>query len=50
MEPGFIRFFVVCIVSVLWTGFCCVSFGLTKNERSFFYEKMKIVYGRIIRK
>lgn len=50
MESGLIRFFVVCIVSVLWTGICCVFFGLTKNERSFFYEKMKIVYSRIVRK
>lgn len=40
MEQSILRFFVMTAVSVLWTGICCILFGLTKNERQFFWNKM----------
>lgn len=41
MEPGILRFFINVPIAVLWTGICCVIFGLTKNERIFFWNKFK---------
>lgn len=41
MEDGNVRFFVMIIVSVLWTCLCCILFGLTNNERHFFISKVK---------
>ncbi len=40
MEQGILRFFVDVAVSVIWTGICCLVFGLTKNERRFFWDKL----------
>lgn len=39
MESGLLRFFINVPVAVLWTAVCCLVFGLSKNERHFFYEK-----------
>ena len=48
MEPGILRFFINVPIAVLWTGLCCVVFGLTKNERIFFMEKAKTILKKII--
>lgn len=45
-EDGIGRFFWMVAVSVVWTTACCVVFGLTANERAFFYEKI----GNAVRK
>lgn len=50
MEPGVLRFFVNVPVAVLWTGLCCVVFGLTKNERLFFWNKTKTMLLRVTSK
>ncbi len=42
MEPSLLRFFINVPISVLWTFFCCVAFGLTKTERDFFLNKAKV--------
>ena len=47
MNPGTIRFFVNVPICVIWTLICCILFGLTKNERSFFLDKAKQVIERI---
>ncbi len=49
MEQSIARFFVNVIVSVLWTCLCCVAFGLTKNERAFFWEKLMIAINKVRR-
>ena len=49
MEQSVIRFFVNGTVSVLWTIVCCVLFGLTKNERFFFYDKAKLLINKYIK-
>lgn len=49
MEAGILRFFINVPIAVLWTGICCVIFGLTKNERIFFIEKVKNCIYRIKR-
>jgi hypothetical protein len=49
MSIGLWRFFVVCIFSVLWTSFCCVIFGLTKGERSFLIDKIKMILNNILK-
>ena len=47
MNPGTIRFFVNVPICVIWTLICCILFGLTKNERSFFLDKAKLLTSRI---
>lgn len=49
MEPSTLRFFVNVPIAVLWTGVCCIVFGLTKNERIFFWNKTKLLIAKIIR-
>lgn len=39
MESGLLRFFINVPIAVSWTTVCCLVFGLSKNERQFFYEK-----------
>lgn len=48
MKEGILRFFVNVPISVLWTGLCCVIFGLTKSERKFFFDKAKLVLLKIV--
>nr|WP_325288981.1 hypothetical protein [uncultured Bacteroides sp.] len=43
MESGLLRFFINVPTAVLWTIICCIIFGLTQNERKFFWEKAKTV-------
>lgn len=50
MKPGIARFFVNGTISVLWTVLCCILFGLTKNERTFFQEKVCFVLKKVVRK
>lgn len=50
MEDGIVRFFVMSFVSVVWTILCCTVFGLTKNERKFFFEKAREITRRVTRK
>ena len=47
MNPGTTRFLVNIPVSIIWTCLCCIIFGLTKNEREFFWDKAKLVIKRI---
>lgn len=46
METGVVRFFVNVPVSVLWTGICCIFFGLTKSERLFIWNKAKLALAK----
>lgn len=39
-EDSVLRFFVMSPISVAWTIIICCIFGLTKNERSFFIDKV----------
>lgn len=50
MEEGVARFFVMVIVSVLWTGLMCVVFGLTKHERTLFLEKAMLVVRKVLKR
>lgn len=50
MESGLIRFFINVPLSILWTLVCCIVFGLTSNERHYFYEKIKVIKERILRR
>lgn len=43
MNPGTVRFLVNVPLCVLWTALCCILFGLTKNERKFFWDKTKLI-------
>lgn len=47
MESGLLRFFINVPVAVLWTSACCLVFGLSKNERQFFYEKSMQIVSKI---
>lgn len=40
MEPGILRFLINVPIAVIWTLLCCIVFGLTKNERKFFVDKV----------
>lgn len=40
MEEGFLRFFVVLFVSVVWTAFCCFFMGLSHTEQTVAKEKI----------
>ena len=50
MENGIIRFIINVPLSILWTLVCCIVFGLTSNERHYFYEKIKVIKERILRR
>ncbi len=47
MEKSIARFFINVPMSVLWTILCCVVFGLTKSERIFFGEKLKLAIKKV---
>lgn len=47
MKVGILRFFICVPVAVLWTCVCCILFGLTKNERLFFWNKTKVVLAKL---
>lgn len=47
MERSLLRFFINVPIAVLWTGICCVIFGLTQNERLFFWNKAKSICSKI---
>lgn len=47
MESSILRFFINVPVAVLWTCICCILFGLTKNERLFFWNKAKLILLKI---
>lgn len=47
MEQGFIRFIINVPISVLWTGICCITFGLTQSERLFLLNKIKKITVRV---
>ncbi len=40
MEQSIVRFFINVTISVLWTSLCCVVFGLSKNERTYVWNKL----------
>ncbi len=50
MERGIVRFLVNVPISVLWTSLCCIILGLTKSERTFFWNKFVLVVNKIMRK
>ena len=41
MDAGIARFLVVVMTSIMWTLICSLYFGLTKSERSVFFDKAK---------
>lgn len=47
MERGLLRFIINVPIAVLWTMVCCTLFGLTKNERLFFWNKAKSILLKI---
>lgn len=47
MTSGILRFFINVPISVLWTLFCIVAFGLTKGERIFFWNKTLQIISKI---
>ncbi len=47
MQPSISRFFINVPIAVIWTCICCVIFGLTKNERLFFWEKTQMLFSKI---
>lgn len=47
MNPGTIRFLVNVPIAILWTCLCCILFGLTKNEREFFWNKVRLITAKI---
>lgn len=47
MQPTILRFFINVPIAVLWTGLCCVTFGLTKGERFFIGDKMKVLLEKV---
>lgn len=46
LPSGLLRFFINVPVAVLWTCLCCVLFGLTTNERLFFWNKAKRIISK----
>lgn len=50
MDHGIVRFFVNGVVSVLWTCICCITFGLTKQERFFFFNRGKMVINKVLKR
>lgn len=47
MERSLLRFFINVPIAVLWTVACCILFGLTKNERTFFWDKAKSILSKL---
>ena len=47
MESGLLRFFINVPIAILWTAVCSLAFGLTKNERKFFLDKIKEITAKI---
>lgn len=47
MNPSIIRFLANVPIAIIWTCLCCILFGLTKNERKFFWDKAKLVIAKI---
>lgn len=47
MEDSIFRFFLMIVVSVVWTGLMSLIFGLTKHEREFFYVKAKLLFIKV---
>lgn len=47
MEAGILRFLLNVPIAVLWTGLCCVVFGLTRSERVFLFEKAKAIVAKV---
>lgn len=49
MENGIIRFIINVPLSILWTLVCCIVFGLTSNERHYFFEKAVRILSKLKR-
>ncbi len=49
MEQSVARFFINVPISVLWTSLCCIAFGLTKSERTFFWNKFMLAVNKVKR-
>lgn len=49
MESGILRFLINVPLAVMWTCICCIIFGLTKNERLFFENKIKFLISKFRR-
>lgn len=49
MDVGLTRFFINVPLTVIWTCICCVIFGLTKHERAFLGEKVKVFIMRYMK-
>lgn len=49
LESGLTRFFINVPLAVLWTLGCCIVFGLTGNERHYFYEKTVQILSKLKR-
>ncbi len=47
LKPSLLRFFINVPLAVLWTCICCYLFGLTKNERLYIQDKLKLVISKI---
>lgn len=47
LKPSLLRFFINVPLAVLWTCFCCILFGFTKNERLYIQDKLKLVASKI---
>lgn len=50
MEPSWLRFLLNVPVAILWTVACCIVFGLTRHERTFFWDKTKLALNRITKR
>lgn len=47
MESSLIRFFINVPTAVIWTCCCCIVLGLTRSERLFFMNKVKLLLLKI---
>ena len=47
LKTSLLRFFINIPISILWTIGCCLAFGLTKHERTFLYNNIKIIINKI---
>lgn len=47
IKQSIIRFFINVPIAVLWTSLCCILFGLTRNEQTFFLNKAKLAIKKI---
>lgn len=46
IEPGVMRFFIMVPTAVIWTGLCCLVFGLSRGERRVVITKLLSVVRR----